>query len=89
MPRLPRTGEPDGFGVAVARGLERAVVALVLGELFKKLNELRSAVLANQGSPTTVTGVERLVVVPSPSWPEPLAPQHLTAPPESSAQVCK
>ena len=58
LPRLPRAGEPGGFGVAVARGLERAVVALVLGELFKKLNELRSAVLANQGSPTTATGVE-------------------------------
>ncbi len=38
--------------------------------------------------PTTSTGVLRLVVVPSPNWPDPLPPQHLTPPPMVSAQVC-
>src|SRR5437588_329975 len=40
-------------------------------------------------SPTTSTGVERLVRVPSPSWPQPLSPQHLTPPALVTAQVCK
>src|SRR5438093_1509212 len=39
--------------------------------------------------PTTSTGIERLVAVPSPSWPQPLSPQHLTPPALVSAQVCK
>jgi len=30
-----------------------------------------------------------LVVVPSPSWPKLFLPQHLIAPPESSAHVCR
>src|SRR5437879_7929288 len=30
--------------------------------------------------PTTSTGKKRLLVVPSPSWPAALAPQHLTPP---------
>ena len=38
-------------------------------------------------SPTTFTGVRRFVAVPSPSWPDPLNPQHLTPPPLVSAQV--
>jgi len=40
-----------------------------------------------QGSDSTVTGAERLVVVPSPSWPWLLRPQHLAVPSESRAQV--
>jgi hypothetical protein len=35
----------------------------------------------------TATGVEELVVVPLPSSPELLSPQHSTVPPESSAQA--
>src|SRR5580704_4980799 len=35
----------------------------------------------------TGTGVEELVVVPLPSWPSLLRPQHSTVPPESSAQA--
>src|SRR5581483_3979247 len=38
-------------------------------------------------SPTTSTGVLRVVVVPSPSWPLKLMPQHLTPPAVVSAQV--
>src|SRR5436190_19235316 len=34
------------------------------------------------------TGSGRSVVVPSPSWPALLAPQHLTVPDCSTAQVC-
>ena len=41
--------------------------------------------------PFTSTGVELPVplplLLPSPSWPEPLKPQHLTAPPVVSAHV--
>jgi len=36
----------------------------------------------------TATGVELGVVVPSPSWPSSLPPQHPTVPSESSAQAC-
>src|SRR6266511_571052 len=36
--------------------------------------------------PTTSTGVERSTVVPSPSWPRSLEPQHLTPPALVSAQ---
>ena len=39
--------------------------------------------------PDTETGVLRVVVVPSPSRPEPLDPQHLTAPDSRTAQVWK
>ena len=38
--------------------------------------------------PLTATGVERAVRVPSPSWPSLFAPQHFTAPPETTAHVC-
>ena len=38
--------------------------------------------------PTTCTGVSRLIVVPSPSWPEKLLPQHLAAPAVVTAQLC-
>src|SRR5438067_2271985 len=38
--------------------------------------------------PETDTGLCRLVVVPSPSWPEVFAPQHFTVPPVTTAQVC-
>ncbi len=37
--------------------------------------------------PETMTGVEELVSVPVPSWPEPLYPQHVTLPSENRAQV--
>src|SRR5947207_792874 len=38
--------------------------------------------------PLTSTGAGALVVVPFPSCPAKLSPQHLTVPPPSSAQVC-
>ena len=38
--------------------------------------------------PDTLTGVRRSVVELSPSWPEPLSPQHFTPPAVVSAQVC-
>src|SRR3972149_744339 len=38
--------------------------------------------------PETSTGTLLSVVVPLPSWPKPLKPQHLTPPPLVSAQVC-
>ena len=38
-------------------------------------------------NPDTSTGVDRSVVVPSPSWPASLWPQHLAAPPVVTAQV--
>src|SRR5262245_33188217 len=38
--------------------------------------------------PTTVTGVNAFVVVPSPSRPSVFRPQHCTEPSRSSAQVC-
>src|ERR1700749_4902189 len=37
--------------------------------------------------PTTGAGIARSVVVLSPSWPDSLAPQHLTAPERTMAQV--
>ncbi len=37
--------------------------------------------------PETVTGLRLSAVVPSPSWPKMLLPQHLTPPPERTAQV--
>ena len=37
--------------------------------------------------PLTLTGVEESVLVPSPSWPDWLSPQHLTVPPARRAQV--
>src|SRR5436305_1749274 len=37
-------------------------------------------------NPVTTTGVDALVVVPLPSCPEPLAPQHLAVPSASNAQ---
>ena len=39
--------------------------------------------------PDTVTGVNRSVVVPSPSCPEALPPQHFAAPPVVTAHVWK
>ena len=39
-------------------------------------------------SPVTPTGVVRIVVVPSPSWPRVFHPQHLTIPFSVSAHVC-
>src|SRR5439155_1019220 len=40
-------------------------------------------------SPPTCTGVDELVVVPSPSCPSTFRPQHCTVPSRSSAQVCR
>ena len=37
--------------------------------------------------PLTLTGVEESVVVPSPSWPALLYPQHVMVPPVRRAQV--
>ena len=37
--------------------------------------------------PLTETGVDESVVVPSPSWPSKLCPQHLTVPSDKSVQV--
>ena len=37
--------------------------------------------------PDTSTGVLRLRLLPSPTWPEPLRPQHRTAPSSVNAQV--
>ncbi len=37
--------------------------------------------------PGTSTGVDLLVVVPSPSCPASFRPQHLTVPPASTAQL--
>ena len=34
-----------------------------------------------------VTGVEELVLVPVPNWPQSFAPQHRTVPPPRSAQL--
>ena len=42
----------------------------------------------SEGKPATSTGVLLLTVVPSPSWPEWLDPQHRIAPARSSAHVC-
>ena len=39
--------------------------------------------------PLTATGVDELVVVPLPSWPEELRPQHLTVPVVSRAHECR
>ena len=39
-------------------------------------------------SPTTATGADASLVVPSPSCPKSLLPQHETVPPERSAHVC-
>jgi hypothetical protein len=39
--------------------------------------------------PRTGTGIELSVVVPSPSSPWALSPQHLIAPPKRTAQVCR
>src|SRR4051794_16880782 len=39
-------------------------------------------------SPETSVGTSRSVVVPSPSWPARLPPQHFTPPPLVSAHVC-
>lgn len=38
--------------------------------------------------PDTLTGVVRYASVPSPSWPAPLSPQHLTVALLSLAHVC-
>jgi hypothetical protein len=37
--------------------------------------------------PATSTGVDRFVVVPSPSWPNPLSPQQYAAPLATRPQV--
>ena len=39
--------------------------------------------------PDTWTGVGLLVVPPSPSWPDPLLPQHFTVPLPVTAHVCR
>ena len=36
----------------------------------------------------TPTGTAELFLVPFPSWPKTLRPQHLTVPADESAQVC-
>src|SRR5690606_8894666 len=38
-------------------------------------------------SPTTSTGTRRLTAEPSPSWPRPFSPQHITPLPVLSAHV--
>ena len=45
----------------------------------------RTALSADVG--LAVTGIERFVVVPSPSWPDELRPQQRTAPPDRRAHV--
>src|SRR5439155_12116393 len=60
--------------------------ALVSAQVWKSPAEIAATPL---GSPETATGVWRSVIVPSPSWPEPLSPQHLTPPPLVSAQLCR
>jgi hypothetical protein len=39
--------------------------------------------------PETATGVDEAVVVPFPSWPLTLRPQHDAAPPANTAQECE
>jgi len=46
-----------------------------------------TAGIATTAKLVTVTGVDELVVVPFPSCPEPLAPQHLIVVSASRAQV--
>ncbi len=46
-----------------------------------------AAISATLASPLTATGVVLLVVVPLPSWPLPLLPQHFTVASFSRAQV--
>src|SRR5207244_1683517 len=58
--------------------------ALVSAQVWKSPAEIAATPL---GSPETATGAWRWIVVPSPSWPEPLSPQHLTPPALVSAQV--
>src|SRR5262245_26476508 len=41
------------------------------------------------GAPTTATGSSRIALVPSPSWPLVLVPQHQTLPASVRAQVCR
>src|SRR5438552_10668582 len=60
--------------------------ALVSAQLCKP-EELMAMAVMPLSSPTTSTGVARLIVVPSPSWPQAFQPQHLTPPPLVSAQV--
>src|SRR5947209_7930476 len=60
--------------------------ALVSAQLCKP-EELMAMAVMPLSSPTTSTGVERLIVVPSPSWPQAFHPQHLTPPALVSAQV--
>src|SRR5262249_42867022 len=60
------------------------VLALVSAHVWK----LPAAIAATPlPRPTTATGIERSVLVPSPSWPYELSPQHLTAPAVVSAQL--
>src|SRR6188768_1416095 len=47
----------------------------------------RASAVAPPERPCTSTGVSRRCVVPSPSWPYWLSPQHLTPPPRRTAQL--
>jgi hypothetical protein len=79
--------------LAVAPALSVAVI-VVVPELTPLASPdpsmLATAVLllahATPG-PVIVTGVEALVLVPVPNWPQSFAPQHRTAPPPRSAQL--
>src|SRR5882672_7157760 len=46
-----------------------------------------SRAVRNPPPPETVAGTELPIVVPLPSWPEPLRPQHCTLPSARSAHV--
>ena len=39
-------------------------------------------------TPVTATDNDESVVVPLPSWPEELLPQHCTVPPDNNAHEC-
>jgi hypothetical protein len=71
----------SGDGVLVATG----ETVLVAAGVFVGMTD--GVGVGGDWKPTTLTGVLRVVVVPSPSWPEPFNPQHST-PRTVMAHVC-
>ncbi len=70
------------------RQLARAILSFAVASGFPRTLGTMQLTGADAPKPTTSTGVERPVGVPSPSWPERLSPQHLTPPVLVRAQVC-
>src|SRR5580765_3377246 len=77
-PRLPKNPLPQQY----------ALWAGVTAQVVPRCCSPPALIWANRRPPTTFVGVHLVSLVPVPSWPNLLDPQHQATPDASTAQVC-